>query len=477
MNDIITGVFLIVICIVISILAFKFFKKSNFPISLAFILLLGILVRIYMMQDKYLHNWDEKYHALVAKNLTKHPLKPTLYDTPLLDYNYKSWIDNHVWLDKGPIPLWAIASSIKLFGTNEFAVRLPSLLISLLGIYLTFLMGSALFDKRTGLFAAFFHSINGLLIEMSGGKVSSDHVETFFVVFIQLALYFVILSINNRKTIRNPLLIGLFTGLAILTKWSPALLVFPVWIIAELIGKNKSKSEIIQSLFIAVTTSIMIVGPWLIYIYQAFPEESVWVFKKFLFAYNESLEQHQAYPLYYFQNVGMVFGEMVWIAIIISFYHLAKKQTGWQLAFLNSWWLIPFIIFSFAATKRHTYMLIAAPAFFLLSSYYWFYILENMKKRKYLKYAILTLFIVLPIRYFIERTKPFSQWERNPSWAIELKQMKNAYPEKTVFFNYEHAIEGMFYTDYIFYKQIPNDEEISSLENQGYLLVIKDDKN
>ena len=35
--------------------------------------------------------WDEGFHAVVARNLTKHPLKFTLYDQPWLPYDYKGW--------------------------------------------------------------------------------------------------------------------------------------------------------------------------------------------------------------------------------------------------------------------------------------------------------------------------------------------------------------------------------------------------
>lgn len=49
--------------------------------------------------------WDEGFHAIVARNLTKHPLKFTLYDQPWLPYTYKNWTENHIWLHKPPVAM------------------------------------------------------------------------------------------------------------------------------------------------------------------------------------------------------------------------------------------------------------------------------------------------------------------------------------------------------------------------------------
>jgi len=141
---------------------------------------------------------------------------------------------------------------------------------------------------------------------------------------------------------------------------------------------------------------------------------------------------------------------------------------------LNIWWIAPFLIFSFASTKRPTYLLIAAPALFIILSYYWFFIRDNIYNWKFLKYITLVLLIVLPIRYFFERVKPFTNLDRTPKWAIELKQMNNKYDNKSVFFNFEHSIEGMYYTNYIFYSRIPNKSEIDYLKSKGYKIVMND---
>ena len=129
----------------------------------------ALLIRTDAACQRSLHTWDESYHALVAKNLIQQPWKPTLYRTPVLPYDLQDWTANHVWLHKPPGALWLMAASMALFGVNELALRAPSVLLSTLGVLLTFLIGRALFSERVGLLAAGFHAVNGFLVAIAAG--------------------------------------------------------------------------------------------------------------------------------------------------------------------------------------------------------------------------------------------------------------------------------------------------------------------
>ena len=71
--------------------------------TLILILVLGFFLRLhYAHLDPYLHAWDERYHALVAKNLMDDPLLPLLRAEPLVPYDNKAWCCNHIWVHKQP---------------------------------------------------------------------------------------------------------------------------------------------------------------------------------------------------------------------------------------------------------------------------------------------------------------------------------------------------------------------------------------
>ena len=258
----------------------------------------GLALRIYTSSDFFLHTWDERYHALVAKNFIHHPLTPTLYDNPILPYDYKNWTGNHIWVHKQPLALWTMAGSMWLFGVNEIALRLPSIVLTTIGIWLSFFIGSYFFNKKTGYLTAYFFSINGLIIELTGGRVATDHIDIFFLFFIELAIVFSILFAQRQKAVFN-ILAGVSIGAAILSKWLPALIVVPIWLLIVMdSGKFKTK-EIFFHLIILLTTCILIFLPWQIYIFSAFPVEATWE-AGFNFKHLTEVIEGRTGPFYYF---------------------------------------------------------------------------------------------------------------------------------------------------------------------------------
>lgn len=75
------------------------------------LLLFGAIgVRLFMITiDPFLHDWDERFHAIVAKNMITYPFKPMLFVNPVLPYDYRAWCCNHIWVHKQPLFLWQMA--------------------------------------------------------------------------------------------------------------------------------------------------------------------------------------------------------------------------------------------------------------------------------------------------------------------------------------------------------------------------------
>jgi hypothetical protein len=88
----------------------------------------------------------------------------------------------------------------------------------------------------------------------------------------------------------------------------------------------------------------------------------------------------------------------------------------------------------------------------------------------------LFLLIALPIRYTIERVKPFDNRERNPQWVIDLKNLGKNDIQKGVMFNYPEQIEAMFYTNLTVYDTLPNYQVINDLIKNNYTVIINQTK-
>lgn len=474
------GSILLIICIFLFWSAWLKAKQEKANIAVLLIILAGLLLRIYTATDGNLHPWDERFHALVAKNLIAHPLIPTLYENPVLPYDYKGWGSNHIWLHKQPLPLWAMALSLKLFGISAFAVRIPSLLISTLAIWLTFQIGRYLFNRKIGLLAAGLHAIHGLIIELTAGRVATDHIDIFFLFFIELGVLAAIISLDDRKKWAL-VLTGVSIGCAILTKWLPALIVLPIWCLLYLDRKGFQRKMVLDLLIIMIACTVVAL-PWQLYIHHTFPLEAVWESKYNVLHIVEGLGGHDE-PFYYHLNViRMIYGELIYLPLLWLLWVIVNnrfKKFRWIA--IACWIWVPLAFFSVVRTKMPGYTIFSAPAYFLLTAFFVRYLrLLSIKfKNDYLKKLILLvmfLLIALPVRYAVERVKPFSEQERNPEWVTKIKAFGDRVKdmEKVLVFNTKRPIAMMFYTDvYAAYETLPEDGRLNAFLEEGFLVYIE----
>jgi len=472
------GIITLIICSVCCALALKNAKSEKFNYSLLLLVITGLLLRLYVGSDLFLHEWDERYHALVAKNFLKHPLVPTLYDKVFLPYDYTSWTSNHIWLHKPPMTMWIMALGLKIFGLNEIALRIPTILFSTLAIALTYYIAKYYFDKKTALLAAFFHSINGLILETTAGRVTTDHVDSLFLFFIELAIFLTICFVKREKFYWN-VLVGFTLGLAILTKWLPALIVLPIWIFLSYdSGKFNLKQLSFNFLLILISCALIVV-PWQLYILTEFPLEAKWETLYSVRHFTENIEDHAAPAFYYLDKIRIIYGELIYLPLIWFLIVLIQKK-NLRLISLFIWFFIPLIFFSCAKTKMQGYLMFTSPAVFIMLSSFCFYL--NLKKitvgYKHVFNLIIVLLILLPVRYSIERSKPFLKTDRNPPWTNDLRNLKHKITDpNAIIFNIEKPIEAMFYIENIVYPFIPTLEQIELLTKNGMSIYIHEDIN
>lgn len=476
MDNLVFGILTTIFCIVGYYYSWIFQKRGHFKYAVVLLLLCGLTLRIYTSTDFFLHQWDERYHALVAKNLIDHPLTPTLYNNPILPYDYRNWTANNIWLHKQPLPLWTMALSMWIFGVNEIALRLPSVLLTTIGIWITFSIASFFFNNKIGYLAAFLYSINGLIIELTGGRIATDHIDIFFLFFVQLAIYFSILFSKSRRTIYN-VLAGASIGAAILSKWLPALIVMPIWILIIADSKKFGTSQMIWQFLILAITCLFIFLPWQLYIFNIFPTEANWEAGFNVRHFTEVLEGRTGPFYYFFDRIRINYGELIYIPLLWFMWKVITNLRDKNRLAIFIWFIIPAVFFSFAKTKMQAYILFTSPALFIMTAEFW-NMLAHYKlnhKPQWLFNLLLLLLIALPIRYTFERMKPFEMRERNPQWVQKLKGLNQRGVKNGVLLNFEKPIEAMFYTNLTAYPNIPDKEIVADLIGKGYQILINDD--
>jgi len=463
-------------------------------------MMLGIFMSLL---DPFLVLWDEQFHALVAKNMIEHPFSPMLYSNPVLDYDYRNWTANNIWLHKQPLFLWLMALSIKIFGVNAFGARFASVLLHALISLIVFRIGKLLINSRVGFYSALFFAVAYYPLELVSGRYATDHNDVAFLFYVTASIWAWIEYSRNKKMIWL-ILIGIFAGAAVLVKWLTGLLVFICWMIVILLHKEKRNNIQEYYLFlISITTAILLFLPWQLYGYFMFPKEYLYEMTLSAKHFFESIEGHNGTWLFHFDAVKQLYGSGTFIPVMLvaSLFVFFKRIEFTHRVFFLSFIIFVYIYFTLASTKMTSYTIIVYPIISLgigaLTDLFLEYVKKNLihffKSAQKLIFHFLTLGILITISILliriskIERShtmkKPLDNHQRE-KWLKEyqmIKRISSQVSEKNyVLVNCPQFmnIPAMFFTDITAaYDFLPNKLQVEQIKREGYKIAVYDNGN
>jgi 4-amino-4-deoxy-L-arabinose transferase-like glycosyltransferase len=221
------------------LLSLVLYVKGKRVLALAFLLLGALGLRVFAaLLDPFVNIWDEQFHALVARHMMEDPFTPMLYKKHVLPYDESNWSVAHIWMHKQPLFQWQMALSMKLFGVNEFAMRLPSVLLSTAVVFFIYRIGKITVNERVGYYSAFLFGMSFFAIELAGGTMNTDHNDADFTAYVTASIWAWVEFLNSGKK-RWRILVGVFVGCALLVKWLPGILVFSGWGMWVLLDKER----------------------------------------------------------------------------------------------------------------------------------------------------------------------------------------------------------------------------------------------
>lgn len=439
----------------------------KFNIKLISILVFGLLIRVYGILVLSLGEWDERYHALVAKNLIKTPLHPYLIADKILPLDANDWTLCEIWLAKPPLAFWFMSLSMKVFGENEFGLRFPSLIFSTLSIYLTYLIGRKLYNESVGLWAAFFYAVNGLLYEINIGLLSGDHVDTLFHLLMQVAMHSMISQENKSSLGANGLIVGALSGLAFLTKWTMSFFIIAVCMLVFIYNKPQLKKTIVYAIGIFIGFTL-ISTPWLIWIFANFSDEANSIFNGVIAPVSNVIQGHSGYWYYYLNSIRININELIYLPLLFSAFITFKKQDA-KRVFLAIWIFLPLILLSSFETKREVYIMMSATPLFISMSYFINFISRRFYKNRKLVWFVKLIFILLAVRYSIERIKPQRPRLVKPDYRKEMESLlsKNNYIDSLVIINDPNYLDARFYYNLKAYPYL-DETKVAKIKQQGF---------
>jgi len=232
----------------------------------------------------------KKVHLVIKKiyaALRVHPLLAVLVLSAgvriiHLALNFPLWWDTHVYIGMGkyifsggqigtwepfrPLVLPLLNGAIWKAGLNQIiAGKVLDLVFSLIAIYLTYLIGSKIFNQKEALLGTLIFSLTPVFVDFTGIILT----EPLAMVFGLLGVYLVI----RNKTGLDLLLGGIMLGLSFLTKfpqgiWWAAIL--GAILIKMLLRKEKWGRSILEGTVISLGF-IIAAAPYLIFNYYTYP--------------------------------------------------------------------------------------------------------------------------------------------------------------------------------------------------------------
>jgi 4-amino-4-deoxy-L-arabinose transferase-like glycosyltransferase len=177
------------------------FKDPRWLIAFA-----AAILYIHSLGKVHLFDWDEINFAESAREMIESG------DYLRVQINYEPF-----W-EKPPLFFWMQVASMKIFGINEFAARLPNAMCGIFTLLVIYGIGRRMHSRRFATWWVLLHAASFL----PHLYFKSGIIDPWFNLFMFLGIYFLSRFLDGEEGDLKPvpalLLSALFTGLSVLTK-------------------------------------------------------------------------------------------------------------------------------------------------------------------------------------------------------------------------------------------------------------------
>ncbi len=356
--------------------------KNNGSKLAIFLFLLGLIAFIPNLGVVHLFDWDEINFAECSREM----IETGNFTTVQIDYK-------PFW-EKPPLFFWLQVLSMKVFGVNEFAARLPNAVVGALVLVILFFTGKKMIDEKFGIFYAL--SYFGAWLPFIYFK--SGIIDPWFNLFIYLGIYFLmLLYIDRIGRTKNIILSALFISMAVLTKGPVGLLILGLTYLFVLLFYHGIKNIIsFKEILLYGVLVIIFGGTWFLILVLQGKEDVIVDFINYQIRLFSTRDAGHGGPFFYHFVVLLIgFFPFSLFAIKGMTKSIKKKLERTQLVAYN-WMIVLFwvviILFSIVKTKiiHYSSMTYYPLAFFTALA---FYKMTDEEYRKAKWYRIFTIVI------------------------------------------------------------------------------------
>lgn len=268
------------------------------------------------------------------------------------------------YFEKPPMGHWLNALSLYMFSETPLGVRFASTLSTgLTALAVFFLVLKTTARVYPALLSALIY-LTFLQVFIIGIISTLDAMLTFWLSLAMMGFFLAELQLVGKKT--GYVLLGLFCGLAFLTKGFLALAV-PVMVIVPYMIWQRRFVELLLHGWIPILVAALVVLPWGLLIHNQEPDFWRYFFWEEHIKRFTADDAHHSEPPWFFIPIIVVFS-LPWVMLFpLAIARLASKQADpdTQLAakqvkllrFSLLWLIVPFVFFSVSRGKLPTYIL------------------------------------------------------------------------------------------------------------------------
>lgn len=288
------------------------------------------------------------------------------------------------YLDKPPLLFWLSAVSLKIFGINNFAYKLPSVLILLLGMYSFYRLALLFYDRKTSVAALLIVATTQAWLQIT----NDIRTDTILIGMLFFALWQLYEYIRKERSI-NLLAAAVGIAGAMMAKGPVALIIVAAAFGGDLLLKKDFRNIFRYQWLILLAIVVVLLLPMCYGLYQQFdlhPEKLVYGLQgpsgvKFFF-WTQSFgritgdiywDNHTGY-FYFFQTLAWDF--QPWLLLLIPAFYVKIKRlvrSGIKSSpeyFSITGSILTFIALSLSAYKLPHYIFPVFPFFALIIAEY-----------------------------------------------------------------------------------------------------------
>ncbi|WOE68761.1 glycosyltransferase family 39 protein [Hydrogenimonas thermophila] len=274
-----------------------------------------------------------------------------------------TYLGGELRFDKPILIYWLQAVSVKLFGLNEFALRLPSSLAATAWVLIFYKFVKYLYDRKIALLSAIFMA-SALQISVIAKAAIADALLNLCIASSMFAIF---LYIQTEKKLWLYITFAAI-GFGVLTK-GPVAIMVPFVVTFIYFALKRDLLFWLKSVFnpIGILIFLLIAGPWYWLEYQDQGMKFIegFFFKHNLSRFENSFEGHSGSFLYYIPV--LLVGTMPHTGILlVAFSQLKTWFKDERILFLTIWFGFVFIFFSFSGTKLPHYVIYGYTPLFVL---------------------------------------------------------------------------------------------------------------